>query len=99
MNETNHNHDEGKLFSWKQMPFVCLLCNETQFLQSLTCFLPRVQHLVFLHILPFPECCASLIPLVRLYYSMNAVRAGTCVSILAFSSPLTNSYHFSKIII
>ena len=28
--------DEGKICSWKQMPFVCLLCNETQSLQSLT---------------------------------------------------------------
>ena len=32
---TNHNQEEGKLCSWKQMPFVCFLCNETQSLQPL----------------------------------------------------------------
>ena len=32
---TNHNQEEGKSCSWKQMAFVCLLCIETQSLQPL----------------------------------------------------------------
>ena len=33
---TNHNQEEGKSCSWKQMAFVCILCNETQSLQPLS---------------------------------------------------------------